>query len=41
MLQRAVGFVLSLAIVFGLSLLLVPAFAMLIGVLNKVMLNAV
>jgi hypothetical protein len=41
MLQRAVGFVLTLLVVFGLSLLLVPVFAMLIGVLNKVILNAV
>jgi preprotein translocase subunit Sss1 len=41
MLQRAVGFVLSLLVVFGLSLLLIPAIGMLIGVLNKVILNAV
>jgi preprotein translocase subunit Sss1 len=41
MLQRAVGFVLSLAVVFGLSLLLIPTIGMLIGVLNKVILNAV
>lgn len=41
MLQRAVGFVLTLLVVFGLSLLLVPAIGMLIGVLNKVILNAV
>ncbi len=41
MIGKAVGFVLSLLVVFGLSLLLIPAIGMLIGVLNKVILNAV
>jgi predicted membrane protein len=41
MIWRAVSFVLTLLVVFGLSLLLVPAFAILIGVLNKVILNVV
>ena len=39
MIKQAIGFALALLVMFGLSLLLVPAIAILIGVLNNLILN--
>lgn len=35
MIKRAVGYAITLLVVFGLSLLLIPTFGILLGVLNQ------